>query len=255
MFLQFRLVYLMCSFIIDLLLFFVENALIFYLSNVLNVLGLFSYYCHSCSSGLSLSVKALPLPLCFQFSLMCNTFLFCFLVFMLFPLSCEHSLFSGVFLFDTVFFCKCKLLLLMLLFFESFLLVSQSFSHGMCFSFYTQALSFSMLCFHSFSLSFSMLSFHAYSLCFSMSLSFVSQPFFLGMIFLSFLLSCFFGLLTKAFLFSFVTYFLFLGFLFQSDSLSFLFSLMPQSLLFFFVFNTISLSLSSLFFESFFLLG
>lgn len=132
MFLQFRLVYLMLSFIIDFLLFFVEDT---FINNMLKVLGLFSDCCHSCLSGLSFSLEALLLPVCFLFSLMCNALYLSFRVLMLFTPCCELGLLCGMFLFDTVFFSKCKLLLLIPLCFESFLLMSLSFSLGMCFSF------------------------------------------------------------------------------------------------------------------------
>ena len=153
MFLQFRLVYLMCMFIIELLLLSVEDA---FINHMLNVLWLFNG-CHSCGSCLSFSLEALLLSLCFQLGLMCNALFLGLLMLMPFSLCCELSLLSGILLlFDTLFFSKCKLLLMMLLSYECFLLVSQSFSLGMCFSFYTQTLSFSMLGFDTQSLSLSM---------------------------------------------------------------------------------------------------
>ena len=142
MFLQFRLVYLMFRFIIELLLLSVKNT---FINHMLNALWLFNC-CHSCGSCLSFSLEALLLPLCFLLSLMCNALFLGLLMLVPFPLCCELSLLSGMFLlFDTLFFSKCKLLLMVLLCYECFLLVSQSFSLCMCFSFYTQTLSFGML--------------------------------------------------------------------------------------------------------------
>ena len=161
---------------------------------MLNVLWLFNG-CHSCGSCLSFSLEALLLSLCFQLGLMCNALFLGLLMLMPFSLCCELSLLSGILLlFDTLFFSKCKLLLMMLLSYECFLLVSQSYSFGMCFSFYTQTLSFSML------------GFDTQSLSLSMSLSLESQSFLLSMscLFLSFLLSCLLILYTKTLLFSLV---------------------------------------------------
>lgn len=163
---------------------------------MLNILRLFNC-CHSRSSCLSFSLEALLLSLCFQLGLMCNALFLGLLMLMPFPLCSELSLLSGMLLlFDTLFFSKCKLLLMMLLCYECFLLVSQSFSLGMCFSFYTQTPSFSML------------GFDTQSLSFSVSLSLKS---------LSFLLRCFLCLYTQTLSFSM------LGF--DTNSLSFSFLL------------------------------
>jgi len=85
MFLQFRLVYLMCMFIIELLLLFVEDA---FINHMLNALWLFNC-CHSCGSCLSLSLEALFLPLCLLLGLMCNALFLSLFVLVPFPLFCE----------------------------------------------------------------------------------------------------------------------------------------------------------------------